>query len=393
MALMGFRRFVSNLVHARESEPQLRKSTKTDRIRNFLLRKRQDVPEKLTSRSQPDLGLGQPIHPFAGRIAEVPTAPADAVFSVTAARPEVYSPTVAGAVAGPAQRQPVLGPGLPAVVDTDDAIIGRVNCQLYPGPTLDTVSAVTEMYRHVPHAFTGPVAIFLYGHVGRIPRRVTVSFPWWYRDIARHWAVRRGMRCVSDDPDLFVLVGGVDRVRTVQFTYTDLNVDDYSLRQGHATARVMCLAVLADELAQEYVAGLAAMPWPEQRGLADDVRWVLGRMAGRGMRFDSATSRNIRTRAFWMPFMLSFPDVAALFRDAGIAVPETARPEDRNTGIPSLVPLSPSRSASQRSTRSAAVRSDRTDRPARSSRANRRSELAVRAPASRPPTFNISTNF
>jgi hypothetical protein len=91
-----------------------------------------------------------------------------------------------------------------------------------------------------------------------------------------------------------------------------------------AEARVLTLASLVDVIAHAWAGeGLAGMGQARMCCLADDARWLLGRIVelrDPARHFDEGTCATLLQTDFWEPFCAMHPDARALLREAGVPV-------------------------------------------------------------------------
>ncbi|KFA64403.1 hypothetical protein S40285_01078 [Stachybotrys chlorohalonatus IBT 40285] len=210
--------------------------------------------------------------------------------------------------------------------NTGAYVLPAANEPLDPAAVCSVVECIGVLFEGMAYAVCGLAAMTYHGFRGRRPTQVSLLCPSESRRVMQCWAVAKGMRPVPDALDAFWLNtpnGGVRRVR-LKFTSEFRGLS--SVRVGPSRTSILTLPSIADMVALGYVHGLQDASLRRQQAFANDMCWILRRIAEMHDE-DAATHRlrgplvpHIVQRTFWLPFTLSFPDSVALFARAGLAM-------------------------------------------------------------------------
>ncbi|KPM36476.1 hypothetical protein AK830_g10085 [Neonectria ditissima] len=200
----------------------------------------------------------------------------------------------------------------------------------------EVVHRLSELFDHIPYVVSGLSAMQYYGFDGRTTSYLSVICPAHSREAIRGWAKAQGIYSFPEQPDHFGIAMPDGLIRQVRVKYVDEGFEDMDqIRLGRSRASVLSLPGLADRLAQGYVKVLEHSEGRNQTMFAEDIFWVLNRIAELGHKEHWLTptrAPHIWCDRFWVPFSVSFPDSVPLFGAAGIGLDDLGTSPDWATG-------------------------------------------------------------
>lgn len=232
-----------------------------------------------------------------------------------------------------------------------------------PEMTRAIIKKLGVLFHHIPFTIVGGAALVYYG-MERTVSRITIGCPKEYAQNLFNWARVKGMYRFQDDwKDSFgcgTTENSMYRVRVRILKEDHFNYIRAPRRDVGESATVMTLPNIINEYAGLYVAGVRKLAGHEVSRIAEDIMWMLRRVAalrraGRAehdQMFVASEISWILSGRFWLPFTQKYPESAELFRDAGVFRCVTRSPSLRSPCSPDKTdPISPLRSVFLRPSR------------------------------------------
>ncbi|CAM1504404.1 Fc.00g019950.m01.CDS01 [Cosmosporella sp. VM-42] len=199
---------------------------------------------------------------------------------------------------------------------------------MVPEVVSEVLHHVVATFDGIPYAVCDLVAMMHYGLEDAAPSRIALIAPFSSRRIMKAWAAAKGMYNFSDMEDFFGVLTSDGEVRLVHVIFVSSSEfsDNSIVNIGRYHAPVLALSSLANQIASVYVQELVVSAGSGQLILAQNMIWVLEKIAEINQHehwFTPWRVRDIVRDDFWVPFTLSFPQSVPLFCAAGILVDET----------------------------------------------------------------------
>mgnify|MGYP005988986401 FL=1 len=215
-------------------------------------------------------------------------------------------------------------PPLPAVHKTEGPFI--INDQINKYILLEVAIRLHTTFKHIPHTLSGTAAIAIEDNF-RLPyevRHVSLMVPPENLRAVKCWAKACGLPEIPDLKNGFGIKasdGRICRVKVKKSTDA-FNTLDIRTVGGEYEIPILSMRSVANRIAKCYIKDMENhMSLDVQREYCEDMRWAINCMIHNGYKFrEEIPPTWILDRRFWLPFILSFPEMADLFKQVGLSV-------------------------------------------------------------------------
>lgn len=245
------------------------------------------------------------------------STPAEAWAATTVAELRDMAPNAESYI-----RKPL--PPLPVVHKTEGPFI--INDHIDKYILLEVAIRLHTTFKHIPHTLSGTAAMAIEDNF-RLPyrvRHVSLMVPPENLLAVKCWAKACGLPKIPGLQNGFGIKASDGRTCLVKVKKsTDaFNTLDIRLVGGEYEIPVLSMRSIANRIAKCYVRDMENhMSLDVQREYGEDMRWAINCMINNAYKFRQENPPTwILDRRFWLPFILSFPDIADLFKQVGLSV-------------------------------------------------------------------------
>lgn len=215
-------------------------------------------------------------------------------------------------------------PPLPTAHKTEGPFI--INDHINKFILLEVAVRLHKIFKHIPHTLSGTAAIAIEDNF-RLPyrvRHVSLMVPPENLRAVKCWAKACGLPEIPGLQNGFGIKASDGRVCLVKVKKsTDaFNTLDIRTVGGEFEIPILSMRSIANRIAKCYIRDMEKhIPLEVQREYCEDMRWAINCMINNDYKFREENPPNwILDRRFWLPFILSFPEMADLFKQVGLSV-------------------------------------------------------------------------